>query len=514
MGMIMTKEGLSKLTSASLDIIGFDHQRIQERIHSANKCSRAKDISTKCITKDEAIEKIYVGSIREGIGMDYSNDIDILQINHAVICCHGNTTTQNDKLRFKMEQKRAPAGYTLLKLVRKDSDSATYESLKYAVVKKKRGEYLSSKLYITSQDDVFKYGNGVISKQTRYRSPNGPSIPRYVEENWIQKYGISIWNLTNQDMDFVRAFPCEADEILNAWKNRNRKSGWPSQDIIDKIMSMPVYVVPVGKEGSINEDLQWRISFTMAEIHLIQAFSNTQSKVLVLMKLIAKHILQPLCTGITSYVVKTVMLWQAESIPQEEYSEENLLSRLIDALAFLKTAVENKKLTCYMIPEKNLLDNKITRKEQRKVLRKLTFLQVNGQKLVYDFFNASICNRNRINEIICLFYKSNFIDKVQTRILFCFTTEELANYFTKMYTYGSWWRIYLYNFTFIFVPYYLKYGQKGFDPVDFQLEIVTSAEDPRHAQAFVKVRPFWAAFYRFFSNVFKLFVHSYIYKIY
>ncbi|XP_060554563.1 uncharacterized protein LOC132715569 [Ruditapes philippinarum] len=423
-----TQRHLSKWVSDYMNTHGFDHQRIQERIHLANKCSRARDISTKCITKDEAIEKVYVGSIREGIGMNFCNDTDILQINHSVICVDGNTTTQNDKLQFQLEQKRAPAGYTLLKLMRNDSASATYESLKYAMVEKTTGQYLSSNLYMTKHDDVFQYGDGYISKQTRYRSRNGPSIPKYVEKNWIQKFILSQRNLIDQDMDFVRAFPCQENNILGAWKNRNRKSGWPNQETIDKIMSLPMYVVPVGKEGSINEDLQWRISFTMAETHLIQAFNNTQSKVIVLLKLIAKHILQPLCSGITSYIVKTVMLWQAESIPQEEYSEENLLSRLEDALVFLKSAVGNKSLPSYMIPQKNLL-------------KKLKFLQSNGLKLVDDYLNGSLHSVDSIVDISETFRVSNLIDSWHTRVSRCFTTEELANLYTKMFTYRSFWQI-------------------------------------------------------------------------
>jgi hypothetical protein len=478
-----TMKELSTLVSGYMDTCGFDHQRIQERIHFFNKCSRAKDISTKCITKDDAIEKVFVGSIREGIGMDYSNDIDILQINHAVICCHGNTTTQNDKLRFKMEQKRAPAGYTLLKMTSTDTDSAAFERLKYAAVETKRGKYLSSKLYMTKHDDVFQVGDGLLSKTTQYRSRNGPSIPKYLLQNWIEKYGLSLLNLTYQEMDFVRAFPCQADGILNAWKNRNRKSDWPSQEFIEKIMSMPVHVVPVGKEGSIDEDLQWRISFTMAETHLIQAFNNTQTKVLVLMKLIAKHILQPLCSQITSYIVKTVMLWQAESIPQEEYSEENLLSRLMDALASLQTAVENKKLSSNMIPQKNLLENRISRKEQQSVVSKLTFLKDNGVTKVHAFFDESLCNIESIEEIAESFQTSNLINKLHTCAFFRFTTEDLAIYFTRMYTLKSRWQIFLYNVTFICLPYFLHNGRQGFHPLSIELQYpITESEQDKNVQ--------------------------------
>ena len=472
-----TKEDLSIWMSGYMDEIGFDQNRIQERIQFHNKCSRAKDISTKCILKNDSIEKIFVGSIREGIGMDFCNDLDILQINHAVFCSNGGTTTENGKLNFKMEQNRAPAGYTLLKLERSDTDPDTFESLKYAVVDMKRGKYLSSKRFMAKHDDVFQYGDGYISKNTNYKEPRGPSIPKYVENSWIEKFAMSLLKVTDTDMDFVRAFPCQEDRYLKDWQNRDRKCGWPSQKTIANVMSMPVYVVPVGKKGSINEDLQWRISYTMAETHLIQTFTNTQTKIYVLMKLIAKHILQPVCSAITSYVMKTVMLWQAENIPERKFCENDLLSRLMDALAFLEKAVKERNLPSYMIPEKNLFENKLTMKEQKLVLQRLEFLLIHGRREVSEFFNDCLNNAESIHEICDSMYLVNFIDKVQTCALFTFTTEELANYFTKMFKCKSQWMMLYYNAIYIWRPFYLKYGKEGFHLLNHATVLPTSLLD-------------------------------------
>ncbi|XP_060579080.1 uncharacterized protein LOC132736046 [Ruditapes philippinarum] len=331
--MMTSAEDLSKWMSEYMDMLGFGQQRIKERIGFYRKFSRAIDIAAKYIHTNDNIEEVIGGSITEGTGMQYCNDVDILHVNHAVICC--GSSTENDKVIFKMEQKRAPEGYTYLKLMRKGTDSKTYESLKYAVVERKRAEYLSSKLFMTKNDNFLRLIKGTfLYKITHYMKPYGPSIPSYMEQ--FDEEGLpSSMNLIDKGMDFVRGFPCHADKELEAWKKRNRNCGWPSQETIGKVMSLPVQVVPVGKVGSTDEDLQWRISFTMAEVLLIQSFNNTQTKVFVLMKLAAKHIFQPMCSNISSYIVKTVMLWQAENISQNEYCEEKLISRMMDAFAFL-----------------------------------------------------------------------------------------------------------------------------------------------------------------------------------
>jgi hypothetical protein len=454
---MQSAKDLSKRMSESLDILGFHHERIQERIRFYEKLSRAQELSAKLILKNDNIEEVIAGSSIEGIGMRYCNDLDILRINHSVICCNSNYIERNDKVIFKMEQKGAPKGYTYLKLMFKDTDSKTYESLKYALLNRKKGKYLSSTLFMTKNENIL-IKDSFLYKMTHFKTPHGPSIPTYFKHFFDEEDLLPSMKLTDKGMDFVRAYPCEADEILNAWKNMDRKCGWPNQETIAHVMSLPVYVVPVGQKGSINEDLQWRISFTMAETYLIQALNSTQKKVFVLMKLATKYILQPLCDGITSYVVKTVILWLSENIPKKKFCKKNLLSRLMNALAFLKTAVENKNLPSYLMPGKNLLENKITRVEQHLLLRKLTYLQDHGLKLVNEFFNGWCPYNREIEEISLTIYNANLIFLL-TLCFSCNTSEELACLFTEISACKSWRYMYLYTVVFVAISFNIKYGE-------------------------------------------------------
>ena len=59
-------ENLSRLVNGYLDSIGFSEQNVKERIYVWNLSSDAKTISTRNILKNNQIEKIFVGSRREG----------------------------------------------------------------------------------------------------------------------------------------------------------------------------------------------------------------------------------------------------------------------------------------------------------------------------------------------------------------------------------------------------------------------------------------------------------------
>lgn len=462
-------EDLSEYTSCLLDELGFGKKRILERIYTMNKCSRAKDISTKRILDRNDIEKIFVGSQREGIGYEYFNDIDVLQIDHGVICQKSFRKLPEDgRVVFQMERENVPPGYCFLKLLHKDVQSASFARVEYAVQSRKNQKYLSSEVFMTKNDDVFAQGNGYISRHTHYNPRKGPSIPKFVEQDFLTKFVLSQYNLGRSDMDFVRAFPCTTNYMLQEWKNRERSSGWPSNDTIGHVMNLPVYVVPAGQKGSKNIDLQWRICFIMGEIHLVQTFNNVQTKVFVLMKLIAKHVLHPLSEDITSYVVKNVMLWLAEKIAQEYFCDRQLLQRLQDALKYLKRSIQNAYLPCYMLPEKNLFAGKLKKEDQCLVIEKLDYILENGTELVSMCIYTSRDAPEAFVKVYTSLWDTNILDKVHTCLIALYTSEELAEYFVKMYLTKSQWSIIFYNIICHPVPYLCTYGFSEVMSIDLE----------------------------------------------
>jgi hypothetical protein len=66
------------------------------------------------------------------------------------------------------------------------------------------------------------------------------------------------------------------------------------KDIVSTIESYGVLLVPIGCKNSPNERLEWRISFFVAEKHMIYSFSHTQL----------------LCYALLKHLLKEVIIWR------------------------------------------------------------------------------------------------------------------------------------------------------------------------------------------------------------
>ncbi|KAH3798579.1 hypothetical protein DPMN_152179 [Dreissena polymorpha] len=126
--------------------------------------------------------------------------------------------------------------------------------------------------------------------------------------------------------------------------------------IVQKVVSLGAYVTPTGFKESENKHIEWRICFNSGETELMNNLNDTQAKVYVLLKWILKEIIKPTNKEITSYVLKNIILWQAENTPQTEFHSRSILHWLHDGLRGLRTAIEKKQLNYYIIPERNLME--------------------------------------------------------------------------------------------------------------------------------------------------------------
>ncbi|KAK3580440.1 hypothetical protein CHS0354_035482 [Potamilus streckersoni] len=146
------------------------------------------------------------------------------------------------------------------------------------------------------------------------------------------------------------------------WVDRCRRNGWPPESTVTAIVNSGCYIVPKGFKGIPSEHMEWSIAFAVHEKSIVQLFNLTQKHVYILLKIIAKDLkenvphLQDL---LTSYTMKTVALWQVELHHKRNWDRSHLLDRLMEALYFLKSCVENQNAQAYFIMENNLSDGKI-----------------------------------------------------------------------------------------------------------------------------------------------------------
>jgi len=390
-----------------LDGLGFSETDILERQNFMEKLSVVITLFVRSIRKRRDIDRIYVGSQREGLGLDHISDIDVIQVYKSVSCVEDVADIEESKLSFHLDGKHTAAGHFFLRLLNEDTKPRVFQEFRHALKENNGKLYISSELFMSKNDDVFAAGKGLTSTSTYYMDRKGPSIPRYEKYDRLDE---AFFKLFHQDflvdkVDYVRGFPCYVPSILQAWKTRKRLCNWPSIKTIETISSLPAFVVPVAEKRTKKKDLQWRICFTLGELCLVQSFNNTQMKVYGALKFVSKHILNPNSADcqITSFMVKNVVFWQAEEKPQEIFKPEFLWLRIEEALGILKVCIIAKHLPYYMLPQRNLLKSRVTTHQQQLLTNKIDDLLQNGKCMFHELMQSIRCDPED-SEIVKAYY--------------------------------------------------------------------------------------------------------------
>ena len=152
--------------------------------------------------------------------------------------------------------------------------------------------------------------------------------------------------------DIVPAIPCEGWPVPLAveWINRTRK--WPPLNIIKKIAKSGYHIIPKSRPVG-DKELEWRISFSNAEIILAMIRTNVQKRVYYMFKTICKEYLHS-SDVIQTYHLKTIMMWATEQNPPEYWREDNLAQSVLGLLDDLQHAAATGVLKHYFTPKLNL----------------------------------------------------------------------------------------------------------------------------------------------------------------
>ncbi|VDI37454.1 Hypothetical predicted protein [Mytilus galloprovincialis] len=170
------------------------------------------------------------------------------------------------------------------------------------------------------------------------------------------------------------------------WVTRSSNS-WPTSEVKQKVIDHGVLFVPIGKEGDLNEELKWRISFSIGEKFLICSFSHTQLLCYVLMKILLKDVISesPGCKDLLcSYFIKTILFWVSEELPTSVWKPNNLIHCFMRCFKRLVYCVEYSVCPHYFIPENNLFENKIIGHSRTKLLQKLNELNDYGWQCIFS----------------------------------------------------------------------------------------------------------------------------------
>lgn len=172
-------------------------------------------------------------------------------------------------------------------------------------------------------------------------------------ENWLSKHSQHTDPQLHHFQDLVptisiQGWPKSADE----WVTRERY--WPSKGYIDIIVNSG-YNLVCKTSSTGDTDLEWRISFSFAEVFLSERLTVKQKATFCLFKTIFKSGCHNM-DQVSSYCLKTLFYWELEKIPSECWSDEEYSKRLLCLFDELLLYLNQKYLPHYFLPKLNLFE--------------------------------------------------------------------------------------------------------------------------------------------------------------
>ena len=163
---------------------------------------------------------------------------------------------------------------------------------------------------------------------------------------------------------------------------RLHQCGWPSHSVVDSIVNDGVLFVPIGAKGSIFENIEWRMSFSLAEKKLIHSMNHTQFLCYGLLKIFLKEIIDEnletrglLC----SYFLKTAVFWEITTT-SNQWNPSTLMSCFWNCFRQLIQWVSCAYCPNFFIPQNNMFEGKVEGTNQDKLLQHLKALYYDGHR--------------------------------------------------------------------------------------------------------------------------------------
>ena len=238
--------------------------------------------------------------------------------------------------------------------------------------------YLMSSYVLTECNDDGDY-NAVQCSRSYKTNPNPPSGRRHgpalvvavASQSQIESPFRHISESDGVPCMHCLTWPPQAAD----WPSRHRNSGWPDSATVDRVVSNGCDVVQVAhrqcRQDEWMSQYQWRLSFSRAEVVLMNSWMRVQQIVYHMLRHFMKT--QELLKGlrdindprdntkptiISNYNIKTLMLWACELKPRSWWTVDvNVIRICVELLHNLAGWLTDARCQHYFINNCNLLDS-------------------------------------------------------------------------------------------------------------------------------------------------------------
>ena len=215
------------------------------------------------------------------------------------------------------------------------------EDGKYSYVQLNKGHYLSKSIPLYDNDE-------------RDLLSHGPALS--IDNNFTS---------VELSVDFVPCIRCPSWPPQAAdWPTRHRNYDWPDSATVVRVVSNGCDVVQVAhrqcKQDEWMDKHQFRLSFSRAEIVLINSWTQVQQIVYHMLRVFVKNeLLASSCNNseaLSNYHIKTLMMWACEKKSSSLWTKD-LVRICAEQLRTLSLCLNDARCPHYFISGCNLTDN-------------------------------------------------------------------------------------------------------------------------------------------------------------
>lgn len=297
------------------------------------------------------------GSRKEGLETQ-SSDLDLffyLTDHHVVwdLTHSEGYDPATDTLIFMESPEHLP-GTAYLRLVNMHRSNKTISKL--SCIQKNDHMYISSELFLKNAES-------------------------YCRDDKVFQHGpCHTLTFDDTEYDYVCALACRKwPPQTNNWISRCGKFGWPDNLTIKNMISSGCFLVPIGSKQSChnndpNLEMEWRLSFVLAEQILVRAMNHCQFMCYALLKVFLLEVLNKDAKKdqkIKSYFLATAKFWCIQTDANYNWSRENFFECFWKCYKVLLQWVYTGYCPNYFIPQNNLFVCKIAGADQERLFTQM-----------------------------------------------------------------------------------------------------------------------------------------------
>ena len=198
----------------------------------------------------------------------------------------------------------------------------------------------------------------------------------------LQKY-----NITTLDVVSCVVCPIWPTAALE-WVRRQRNNRWPTKELLSKVVHGGCHFVAKAHPSCPIDETLFRFSFSSAEIVLVNSWSSVQKYIYHILRLIKTRVAKQceakqIESAISSYTMKTLMLWASENKPQSFWNNNFITSSVTELLSELIEWLIEGRCQNYFIPSNNMFE-----------------YPMGDVELTVQILSSFVCNESQIGEIL------------------------------------------------------------------------------------------------------------------